>query len=121
MTRKRKNRRVRGSDGKLYDPRKQADNGHRAHESRVGTAARRARWRSRGMVGTLTSGLLRTGSILLGITVWVFLNVLVRPTRRVLGLLWAGVRMVGGLLGSLLGRGRRTGRTTGSRVRKGRK
>lgn len=38
-------RRVRGSDGKLYDPKKQRDNGYQAHETRVATAARRTKWR----------------------------------------------------------------------------
>lgn len=58
MTRKgRDGRRVRGSDGKWYDPRKQKDNGHRAHENRAQTAFRRTRWFVGGLFGTLASGI----------------------------------------------------------------
>jgi hypothetical protein len=58
MTRKRRDgRRVRGSDGKWYDRRKQKDNGHRAHENRAQTALRRTRWFAGGLLGTLVGGL----------------------------------------------------------------
>ncbi|WP_276257229.1 hypothetical protein [Halomontanus rarus] len=60
MTRKRSGRRcVRGSDGKLYDPQKQKDNGHRAHENRAETAARRTKWRTKGLVRSLVGGVAR--------------------------------------------------------------
>lgn len=45
-----KSRRTRGSDGRLYDSRKQADRGHRAHENRAQTAARRLKWFAAGLL-----------------------------------------------------------------------
>ena len=102
---RRDGRRVRGSDGKLYDPKKQADNGHRAHESRVGTATRRTRWRMSGFVHGLV-----------GAVIWMLTNLAVRPTRRALQIGWAGLRMLGGCLGSLVGRG--TTRRSHNRGRK---
>lgn len=91
---RRDGRRVRGSDGKLYDPRKQKDNGHRAHENRVQTVLRRSRWRASGFLHGL-----------FGAFVWMLMNLAVRPTRKTGQVLWAALRYLGGCLGSLVGRG----------------
>lgn len=80
-------RRVRGSDGKLYNRKKQKDNGHRAHENRAQTALRRTRWRSQGAASSFAStGRSLTSSTISGV-VWLFLLLLVRPARYALGMI----------------------------------
>lgn len=117
MPRKRRNRRVRGSDGKLYDPKKQKDNGHRAHESRVGTAARRTRWRGRGLIRSAIGGISRVG-MLAAMAVWLFATALGRIARTSLGVLAAGCRWFCSIIAGVVGRSRRTGRSARSRVRR---
>lgn len=72
--RRKNRRRVRGSDGKLYDPQKQRDNGYQAHENRLQTHARRTWWRLRGF----------------GSAVWSLLWMLLLPLRYAWGGLQAG-------------------------------
>ncbi|WP_135306365.1 hypothetical protein [Haloarcula amylovorans] len=43
--------RTRGSDGRLYDSKKQSDRGRQAHENRAQTAARRTKWKAQGFLG----------------------------------------------------------------------
>ncbi|MDS0280089.1 hypothetical protein NDI85_20085 [Halomicroarcula sp. S1AR25-4] len=45
--------RTRGSDGRLYDSKQQADRGYQAHERRHQTAARRTKWWVMGWFGRL--------------------------------------------------------------------
>lgn len=84
---RRRKGRVQGSDGKYYDPEKQRDNGYQAHETRVGTAARRTRWRLQGAGGYL----------------WRLLLVLALPLR----LAWRGFKAGWNALMNRGSRGRR--------------
>ncbi|QIO25431.1 hypothetical protein [Haloarcula sp. JP-L23] len=43
--------RTRGSDGRMYDSKQQADRGYQAHENRAQTAARRTKWKAQGVLG----------------------------------------------------------------------
>jgi hypothetical protein len=51
MSHKDRRRRKRDCNGNLYEPRKKRDAGKQAHESRIGTALRRTKWRSQGFMG----------------------------------------------------------------------
>lgn len=108
----RDSRRVRGSDGKLYDPEKQADNGHRAHENRAQTVARRTKWRSKGAARSVAGGLSTLGSGLFTM----LLLLVVRPVQWGVSVAWRGLSRVTGWLGSLVGRSnRRSSRSRGRR------
>lgn len=108
-----KPKRTRGSDGKLYNRKKVKDAGHRAHENRAQTAARRARWAGRRKLGWFQSGIISVFELLLTSLLVVFVRLPLAVARTITNISAAVGSRLGGWLGisRSKGRGRNRGRS----------